>query len=250
MAGKDHEERRNNISVEVRRNKRKVDWVISKKNKEFIIEGRMGENYTSFFNEDFTKGKIYIKDSKNVSGWKISQLIYGPMQVILIHYLAKHKLGVLTHSAGINYKGDGLLFVGPTRAGKSTLARLWHKKEGIVILNDDRIIIRKAGNGVYIFGTPWHGDFSDYVDTISRFAPLKKLFFIYHQKENKVLPLNLKDAFNRFFPNTFPVFWDKESMDFTVGFLYEVLNKVPAFSLGFVNDESVVAECVGNNERN
>jgi hypothetical protein len=110
----------------------------------------------------------------------------------------------------------------------------------VEVLNDDRIVVRRVGKELYMFGTPWHGDFSDYYETIASSAPLRKLFFIYHCSSNRVLPLKAIEAFQHFFPNTFPVFWDRGSMDFTADFLCEVLNHVPAFSLGFVKEQSAV----------
>lgn len=237
------------ILFKVKRNPDNHDWMISRRNGKFILDARMGETYTAVFNEDFSIGKIYIKIAKNASSWKISQLIYGPLQIMLMNYLAKHKLGVLVHSSGVNYKGKGFLFVAQTRFGKSTSARLWSKRKGAVILNDDRIIVRKTKRGMYLFGTPWHGDFSNYVDTISSSVPFKRLFFIYHLKKNLLKPVNSREAFNRFFPNTFPVFWNKKDMQFTIDFLYEVIGKIPAFSLGFINDDRVI-DCILNHERN
>ena len=237
------------ILFKVKRNPQNYDWMLSKRKGKFILDARMGETYTAIFNKDFSIGKIYIKIAKNASSWKMSQLIYGPLQIVLMNYLAKYKLGVLIHSSGINYKGKGFLFVAQTRFGKSTSARLWSKRKGVVILNDDRIILKKTKKGIYLFGTPWHGDFSDYVDTISSSVPLKRLFFIYHLKKNLLKPLNSREAFNRFFPNTFPIFWDKEDMLFTIDFLYEVIGKIPAFSLGFINDDRVI-DYVLNHERN
>lgn len=223
------------------------DWRISENKQGHILESRQGEVYASIFNQDFTRGKIYLQEKENSPGWKISNLVYGPLQILLMHYLAKHKSGILIHSVGVNHNGEGFLFVGKTRAGKSTSGRLWHKRSDTVILNDDRIIVRKIGGKLIMFGTPWHGDFSDYIDTIASSAPLKRLFFIYHHPENLLLPIKAREAFNRFFPNTFPVFWDKEIMSFTVDFLHDILQKIPAFSLGFVNDDRVV-DCVRNHK--
>lgn len=217
------------------------DWIIYQLGKSFLIESRMGEKYNAVFNRDFTSGKVYIKQAKGVAGWKMTQLVFGPLQVMIMHYLAIHKLGVLVHSSGIRHKNDGFLFVGPTRAGKSTSARLWKAAGNVDVLNDDRIVIRKVGKDFYIFGTPWHGDFSDYLETIASKAPLRKIFFIYHHAQNKVTPLRSMEAFHRFFPNIFPIFWDKQSLDFTADFLCEVLDRVPSFGLGFLKEQSAVS---------
>ncbi|MCX5750999.1 MAG: hypothetical protein NT099_04975 [Candidatus Saganbacteria bacterium] len=228
------------IIFEVKRNIENHDWLLAEGKNKYILYTRLGEPCSTSLAKDYSRARMLVGVTKNASSWKMSQLIYGPLQLMLMNYLAKHRLGVLVHSSGVNYKGKGFLFVAQTRFGKSTTARFWSKRKGAVVLNDDRIVLRRTKKGLCIFGTPWHGDFSDYLDTISGSAPLKRLFFIYHLKANRLKPLNAREAFNRFFPNTFPIFWDKKDVRFTFDFLCEVIKKVPAFSLGFVNDASVV----------
>lgn len=236
------------VLFKVKRGEEKCDWLLYKQGGSLVLEAETSEIYRAVFNQDYTKGTILLKEKEDTAGWKLSQLIYGPLQIMLMNYLAKHKLGVLVHSAGVSYKGEGLLFVAKTQTGKSTSARLWSKRKDVVVLNDDRIVVRKTKSGLRIFGTPWHGDFSDYVDTISSSALLKRLFFIYQLKENLLEPIKAREAFNRFFPNTFPVFWDKADMQFTIDFLHAVIKEIPCFSLGFVNDDRVV-DYVINHER-
>ena len=49
---------------------------------------------------------------------------YGPvMELLMVNYLAQGK-GIIIHACGISYKGKGILFVGESGAGKSTVARM------------------------------------------------------------------------------------------------------------------------------
>lgn len=70
---------------------------------------------------------------------------FGPtMELLLMHYLAQER-GVILHACGIVIEDRGIPFLGESGAGKSTLARMWDQENGVDILSDDRIIVRKQG---------------------------------------------------------------------------------------------------------
>ena len=50
-------------------------------------------------------------------------------------------------------RGEFLAIVGPSGVGKSTMAKIWHD-EGALVIDDDRLIIRKMGDRFYIYNTP------------------------------------------------------------------------------------------------
>jgi serine kinase of HPr protein (carbohydrate metabolism regulator) len=79
------------------------------------------------------------------------------MELLMVNYLAQER-GVIIHGCGIEKNGKGILFVGESGAGKSTLAKLWDQEDGVDVLSDDRIIVRKKGEQFWMYGTPWHGD--------------------------------------------------------------------------------------------
>ena len=82
----------------------------------------------------------------------------GPsLELLMITHLARRD-GVILHGCGISIDGRGIVFAGESGAGKSTLSRLWAQKEGIEILSDDRVIVRRQNGSFYLYGTPWHGD--------------------------------------------------------------------------------------------
>ena len=67
----------------------------------------------------------------------------GPaLELLMITHLARRD-GVILHGCGISSDGRGVVFAGESGAGKSTLSRLWARKEGIEILSDDRVIVRR-----------------------------------------------------------------------------------------------------------
>lgn len=129
-------------------------------------------------NETFDKVKAYLLPKKDKGWvWSITDIIYDFLQVLLINYFALNKNGIFIHGIGLrDMNGKGLLFAGKSGAGKSTTARLWHKHSKVMVLNDDRIIVRKLKNSFFIYGSPWHGDFNDYLLSRIESAPLDKLF--------------------------------------------------------------------------
>jgi len=64
----------------------------------------------------------------------------------------------LVHSSGVIHDGRGFLFVGPSEAGKTTVARLSQDR---TVLNDEMNLIEFTARGPYLAGTPFNGHFRD-----------------------------------------------------------------------------------------
>jgi len=173
--------------------------------------------------------------------WNVSDIIYDFLQVLLINYFAQRNQGIFTHAVGIkDVDGRGLLFAGESGAGKSTTARLWHKHSKAMVLNDDRIIVRKLKDKFFIYGSPWHGEFSDYLASRIDSASLKRIFFIHHFPKNTAAQISPKPAFNRLYPALFPTFWDKNCLENIAAFCADLVKNAPCYSLGFVNNTKVI----------
>lgn len=182
------------------------------------------------FDRDFRNGTVYICKT----GWHY--LLYPFLEVLTINLLAMDS-GVLIHACCVNDNGNGYLFVGQSGAGKSTTAQLWSGINGITILSDDRIIIRKMDNEFFIYGTPWHGDAK--ICSPEKVS-LERIFFLRHAKKNKVKKIDLIDATSRLIVCSFPTFWDKKGMEFTLNFCSELAAKVPCYDLDFLPDKGII----------
>jgi len=217
-----------------------LDWRIGRHIDKILIEGGSSGRYQLLINEDLNKGEIFIINADNE--WKITNVIYGFLQVLIIYYLAKNRCGALFHSAGLHDGQRGFLFAGLSRAGKSTTSRIWDEIPEVNILNDDRIIVRKYKNEFYMYPTPWHGDYSDYLnDKTVKKAKLSKLFYIYHRDTNLAERVTYIDGFSQFFKTLFLSFWDKDCMKFTLDFLVDILAKKPCYKFGFKNDPRIIS---------
>lgn len=172
-------------------------------------------------------------------------LQYPLDELLIINLLARGK-GVEVHACGvIDALGNGHLLVGQSGAGKTTMARLWQpvlgrakgKEDEVTILSDDRIILRKDGNRLWMYGTPWHGDAGF---SCSARAPLKQIYLLHRGQKNELVPIGGAAAAARLFACSFPPFYSRAGLDFTLAFFDEVVRTVPCQELRFVPDGNVV----------
>lgn len=219
------------------------NWRLLKKGNEYIYKSPLEQKrQVVFVNKAFNKAKAFVlpqKDGEYV--WGVDDIIYDFLQVLLINYFALHQTGLFVHSIGVkDTDGRGLLFAGKSGAGKSTTARLWHKHTKAMVLNDDRVIVRKRRNKFYIHGSPWHGDFNDYLESKTGSALLEKLFFIEHASKNDAWKIDRMEAFRNLYPSLFPTFWNKTCLENIASISAELIKKVPCYRMGFVNDKKVI----------
>ena len=185
------------------------------------------------FDTDMQTADLYFPGT----GGNFVNPFYGPtLELLLIHYLAQEQ-GMIVHACGIDDDGRGLLFVGESGAGKSTLSKLWHQENGAVIYSDDRIILRAKEGEYRMYGTPWHGEarFAS-----SRGVKLEHIFFLQHDHNNAVRPLNRVDTVVEFLKASFPPFWDSQGVAFAMAFLSDLTGAVPCEALSFKPDASIV----------
>lgn len=199
-----------------------------------------GKEHVVFLDQDFARGRAFLINQRRDRAWKASYLVYDFLQVLLIAYLARRGSGVILHSAGVKDGKKGFLFAGKSGAGKSTSSRIWHESARATVLNDDRIIIRKAGRRFLMHAAPWHGEFNDYLADHIRPVRLDHLFIIHHAARNKAEPLGPAQAFSCLYPALFPVFWDKELLGSQVSFCASLTRRVPCWRMGWVNDARVI----------
>jgi hypothetical protein len=184
---------------------------------------------------DFKSGNIYIESSLPLV--VPSYPLQYPMDEVLIINMLSKGWGTMLHAFGASDSGRGLLFAGKSGAGKSTLCNLWKDKKNVTVLSDDRIIVRKMEDRFWVYGTPWHGDAKA---CSPEKAPLEKIFFLKHADKNEIKKISPIDATSRMIVCSFPTFWDKKGMEFTLNFCAELAGKVPCYELGFVPGKTVI----------
>ena len=187
----------------------------------------------AIFDSDFRRGEVYSHD-RLTDGGLPNPLEFPLSEVLMVCLLAKYR-GLMVHACGIDDRGQGYLFAGNSTHGKTTMARLW--KDYANILNDDRIVIRKKGDHFWMYGTPWHGE---YTGVSPQGVPIEKIFFLNHAEKNSVKKYNGASVASMLLARSFPPLWDAEGMKFTLDFCAQLVDIVPCYKLNFVPDENIV----------
>jgi hypothetical protein len=186
---------------------------------------------------DFKCGQVLLHQPFFEHHQAVYPLQYPLDELLFLKLLSQGK-GVEVHACGIiDVNGDGRLFVGHSGAGKTTMARLWEKEQGITILSDDRIILKQEEESVWMYGTPWHGEAE--LASAAR-APLKQIYFISHGRENSLKFKNGAEAAAILFACSFPVFYSHDGLEFTIDFLGRIANTIPCNELNVVPNSKIV----------
>ncbi len=92
---------------------------------------------------------------------------------------------VLCHGSVIEYQGNAYMFTAPSGTGKSTHARLWRECFGdeVVMINDDKPLLKFEEDGIYAYGTPWDG--KHHLSTNKR-AKLVGICFLHQSPTNEI----------------------------------------------------------------
>jgi hypothetical protein len=181
---------------------------------------------------DLRSGELHVNGE---TPQDIDPLGYPLNQVLWILLLSQGR-GTLFHACGIDDNGKGYLFLGNSGDGKSTMAKLWFDQGGAV-LNDDRIMVRKKGGALWMYGTPWHGDFKEHS---SHGLPVQKLFFLRHGTKNSWKAKRGAESVSMLLTRSFPPFWDKAGMEYALEFCQQMASKIPCYELAFVRDRNVI----------
>ncbi|HVV15935.1 MAG TPA: hypothetical protein VHH90_01930 [Polyangia bacterium] len=189
------------------------------------------------FSHDFRQGVVTIRRDAFAARLPLYPLHYPLDELLMVHLLSRG-LGVEVHAAGVVLPdGRGWLFVGVSGAGKSTLSRLWRAEPDVTVLSDERIVLRREGGGLQMYGTPWHGDGQIAEPGAAR---LDRVFFLRHSPRNVLGPVALTDAVTRLFVCGFTPFHDPAGLDFSLAFLESVARDCACQELGFVPDRSAL----------
>jgi hypothetical protein len=187
--------------------------------------------------KDFSTGEVLLHRPYFHTDQSLHPLGYPLDELLFTNFLALGK-GTEVHACGVtDSQGRGHLFVGQSTAGKTTIARLWESEPDITVLSDDRIILRRIENRIWMYGTPWHGEAM--LASPSR-SPVAAVYFLEKGQKNELAAQKPSDSISRLFACSFPPFYNRDALDFTLSFLEDVVNNVPCYELKFTPDKRVV----------
>lgn len=164
-----------------------------------------------------------------------------PMGAIIMHYFCLHTDVVMMHASCVFDGKKGRIFSGFSGAGKSTMSMLW-AKSGALIVNDDRLIIRKINDEFWVYNTPMY-----YVD-VPKKVKLDEVFLISHATQNVSKRINGALAVSKVMAFCIQNNFDGQSIQKRLDFFDHLCSKVNVYELGFVPNDSVVNYIVQNGQ--
>lgn len=189
--------------------------------------------------DDHTQARMYhAREAVFRKGDLHSLSLFTTDQIILARLLADRQ-GCYLHSAGAILDGQGLLFVGHSEAGKSTISKML---QGLMeVLCDDRNIVRRWPEEWRVYGTWSHGEWPV---VSASFAPLRAIMFLEQASENRLTPLD-GDREGEIVPRLLAClitpfvtadWWDK-----SLTLVEQMAREVPYYTLRFDKSGGVVA---------
>ncbi len=161
-----------------------------------------------------------------------------PLDQVLSYGLLGKCGGILLHAAAVVREGAAMVFAGRSGAGKSTLSGLC-AEAGWRVLNDDRVMLYPdpAGVGWRVAGTPWHGS--------GRFArnetaPLRGVFLLLQDTENRVEPLQADEARRSLLPVASVAWFIDQWAQAGLDALDRLVREVPVRRFGFTRSPEAV----------
>jgi hypothetical protein len=187
-------------------------------------------------NRDYTRVSVYSRRKDLFRRGNLHSLTFFPTDQILLAQVLADRKGCYMHASGAVLDGAGLLFVGHSGAGKSTMVTMLKNKAKI--LCDDRIIVRKWEDGFRIHGTWSHGDVSD-ISAAS--APLKAILFLQQDKQNRLSRIDRKqEVAKRLLACLVKPLVTAEWWDRILSLVEMIIREVPCYLLRFNNSGEVV----------
>ncbi len=221
---------------------RKPPWAIYKQGNSWIYLGispRAGDQHLHrvvVFNHDHSRARIYNNGEETFRKGDLHSLTLFPSDQILVARLLADRQGCYLHSAGAILDGQGLLFVGHSEAGKSTITKMLQGQ--MEVLCDDRNIVRRQPEGFSVYGTWSHGEWP--VVSASS-APLSAIMFLEKATENRLLPLDdRREILHRLLACLIKPFVTADWWEKTLTLVERIARQVPCYILRFDKSGGVV----------
>lgn len=221
---------------------RKPPWAVYRKGNSWIYLGISPEpedahiHRVAVFNQNHTKAQIYHDNEEDFRKGGLNSLTLLPTDQILLARVLADKKGCYMHSAGVILKGKGLLLMGHSDAGKSTIATML--REEAEILCDDRMIVRRHAEGFMVHGTWSHGDIPE---VSPRSAPLNAIFFLEKDTNNRIEAIHdRRKIIGKLLACLIKPLGTADWWDKMLSLQWEIAREIPCYFLHFNKSREVV----------
>lgn len=137
---------------------------------------------------------------------------------------------ITIHSSSFSIDGRGIIVSAPSGTGKSTHTRLWKERyaERVMLINDDRPLIRFLNGVPMLCGTPWSGSTDIYMDTK---VPLSSIVMLERAAQNSIRRLDTCSALQMLMPRCFLPYFDESLMNTAMKVVERLVCTVPIYLL-------------------
>lgn len=157
--------------------------------------------------------------------------------VQIFHTQAVKKRMIQIHSSMIDYQNRGVLFLGPSGIGKTTMAELWYQYRNALIINGDMNFVQETERGFLGWGTPWHGS-SPYCE--NRNVQVCALVVLKQSVQNSIRRLEGFEMVQTVSDNIIYPTWLENGMELCLETLDHLLSRLPVYELSCRPDEEAV----------
>lgn len=217
----------------------KLPWAIYRYGSSWIYLG-LGPNKNHYktnsvavFNQNHNRVRIFHKDDSLIRKGNLGALTAFPTDQIMMARVLADREGCYLHSSGMILNDQGILFIGRSGAGKSTIVKML--KDYGTVLSDDRNIVRHWQDGHYLHGTWSHGE----VPLVSNSkASLKAILFIEKARKNQIIPITDKNyIMHQLLNRVIKPFCTLEWWDKIIQILSDISEEIPSYRLRFTKDK-------------
>lgn len=165
------------------------------------------------------------------SGYLESLAVYRKIAERIVEYD-----GFLMHGVFGDVAGCGIAFLARSGVGKSTHAAHWKTllEDKLTIINGDKPLVRRIGDKIFAYGTPWAGKENIHVNTK---AELKKICFLERSEENECIPMGKRAVFERLIKQVY-IPKDKMKLSLTLDYLDALIDKCDFYLIRCNADKS------------
>lgn len=206
----------------------KAPWTIYHRDASWLYHAS-SLGHIAVFNKSHTRCLLY-HEPQEADRFGRGTLTRLPSDQIVLARMLPERQALLMHAAGMALDGRGLLFIGHSGAGKSTVATMLAGKGEL--LCDDRIAVRRWPDGLRIHGTWCHSEGSPQVSAAE--APLRALLLLEKADTNRLEPIRDRAELARALP-LFIIrpFVTADWWERVLAIMEQIIREVPAYRLRF-----------------
>ena len=230
-------------------------WTLLRDERRFVFRMQPGPGdeeplWSVTTDREVRHGRVYCSDRLLTplgKSFLASNVVQYPLdQLVLMHVASARSAALLLHAAAGSLDGNGVLFAGPSGAGKSTITRLLAERGNMRFLSDDRVVVRRFGSKLSVFGTPWPGDAGV---AINESVPLKAVCFLRHSDTTGLRELKPAEALEHLLPVVSVPWYQQDLADNALELCDFLIDRYPFFELAFRLQADEVAAVLDNVSR-